>query len=118
MVNRRNKTMRGGSSGATQYGNSLFPGGSIGQLDYTAANNLPAAANQLQPATAQVGGKGKSKRGANTKRGGTILVDIAVPAALVYSNQMYSRKNSNLYSSHKNKSYKRKNNKRRSSRRK
>lgn len=37
-----------------------------------------------------VGGSGKAKVSVN---GGTLLVDIAVPAALVYTNQVYPRKN-------------------------
>lgn len=98
------RKMRGGlaSGGAGEYGSAIFPGGAMGQLNANVAGNLSASANQIVAANpAQVwsscGGTNKKKGGSrkNGKMGGTLLVDIAVPAALVYSNQMYSRKNRN-----------------------
>lgn len=88
----RNKKIEGGS-GASEYGSAIFPNGGVNQLSVNAASNVNAGANLIQanhPAQVWTGGKKKKEK--KEKMGGSLLVDIAVPAALVYTNQMYPRK--------------------------
>ena len=90
----RNRKIVGGS-GAAEYGSAIFPNGGVNQLSVNAASNVHAGANLIQannPAQVWKGGKKKEKMDKEEKMGGSLLVDIAVPAALVYTNQVYSRK--------------------------
>ena len=55
----------------------------IASTPYFGPNNVAITASKF----------GGSRKNKNSKIGGTLLVDIAVPAALVYTNQVYPRKN-------------------------
>jgi ribosomal protein S6E (S10) len=97
------------NSGATQYGVGVFGNAEeqTARLNSNMFGNGSAA--NMQHLALQSGGSRRRKSGRRQRkmrRGGSILVDVAVPAALVYANQMYAPKNAAPLSFRNRKSHK------------
>lgn len=99
------------ATGPCQPSSAFVQGGGDFNGQLNAAQNQPAGSLQIN-GHPQVGGSrrryrrhGKSKGHHKGKKyGGTLLMEAAVPVALVAANQLYSRKKSHARKSHYNKS--------------